>query len=373
MKPPPSRSEAKQEFDSDIGAAVASLGFPEAVTVADVKAHVLLPTWDSVNVSYDLLLDQKRLRLRHKEMEAMKLGLSDVDIGEPPLTFGRPPAPLPAAGGPASPGAGGGGGGGAGLGALRSGIGAGGGVVRAGSPAALAQGATGTPHRQRRRRWRRWYLGIQSKKEPDHVMSEVFRALMEGNFVRLRMWQRHAPIGCCQLCFTRVLISTLALVLCVCVCVCARGRCDLGCGWPSNGKKSHLTDCGVDGKMSVGKSRLDFSCTWCEPLPFSRLVFVYLTLRQRGSPPSAHLPQVQQDIYLLDLQKLKGDAFSFMNLCSQIILELKMPSSKQQGLTITKLGPGSLSAPGSSTLAPLRATSSAPIPVSGRAPPLPGK
>lgn len=29
------------------------------------------------------------------------------------------------------------------------------------------------------------YLGIQSKKDPAHVMSEVFRALLEGNLVRL--------------------------------------------------------------------------------------------------------------------------------------------------------------------------------------------
>jgi hypothetical protein len=31
---------------------------------------------------------------------------------------------------------------------------------------------------------RRWYLGIQSKKDPGHVMSEVFRALRDGGFVR---------------------------------------------------------------------------------------------------------------------------------------------------------------------------------------------
>ena len=30
---------------------------------------------------------------------------------------------------------------------------------------------------------RRWYLGIQSKKEPAHIMLEVYRALREGGFV----------------------------------------------------------------------------------------------------------------------------------------------------------------------------------------------
>ena len=31
-------------------------------------------------------------------------------------------------------------------------------------------------------RRRRWYLGIQSKKDPSHVMSEVFRALQGAGF-----------------------------------------------------------------------------------------------------------------------------------------------------------------------------------------------
>lgn len=46
----------------------------------------------------------------------------------------------------------------------------------------------------------------------------------------------------------------------------------------------------------------------------------------RADPRCAR-QQVQNGIYLLDLQKIKGDAFSFMNLCAQIILELKVPSS----------------------------------------------
>merc|ERR1712183_676080 len=35
------------------------------------------------------------------------------------------------------------------------------------------------------------------------------------------------------------------------------------------------------------------------------------------------LYKVQQSIYLLDFQKLTGDAFSFMTLCANIITELK--------------------------------------------------
>jgi len=44
------------------------------------------------------------------------------------------------------------------------------------------------------------------------------------------------------------------------------------------------------------------------------------------------LYKVQQTIYLLDFQKMSGDAFSFMTLCANIITELKTLSaaSKQQ-------------------------------------------
>merc|ERR1712194_442595 len=47
---------------------------------------------------------------------------------------------------------------------------------------------------------------------------------------------------------------------------------------------------------------------------------------------SLTLYKVQQSIYLLDFQKMTGDAFSFMTLCANIITELKTLSAanKQQ-------------------------------------------
>ncbi|CAN0433212.1 unnamed protein product, partial [Discosporangium mesarthrocarpum] len=38
-----------------------------------------------------------------------------------------------------------------------------------------------SPHQQSQQlvKRRRWYLGIQSKKEPAHVMTEVYRALLQ--------------------------------------------------------------------------------------------------------------------------------------------------------------------------------------------------
>lgn len=42
---------------------------------------------------------------------------------------------------------------------------------------------------------------------------------------------------------------------------------------------------------------------------------------------SLTLYKVQQNIYLLDFQKMTGDAFSFMTLCANIITELKTLSA----------------------------------------------
>ena len=51
------------------------------------------------------------------------------------------------------------------------------------------------------------------------------------------------------------------------------------------------------------------------------------------------LYKVQQNIYLLDFQKMTGDAFSFMTLCANIITELKTLSAaskqaQQQALLV---------------------------------------
>lgn len=167
----PSRSEAKHEFDVEIGAQVAAIGYKGCSTPEDVKASVLLPTWNEVNVCYDLLLDQKRRRLRSIELEEMRLGRVPPAPPQRPLTFGGPEAAAAilaaSAGSVAGP---------------REDPPAGGGASP--TPGAGAGAGAGSLPKPRRRRWRRWYLGIQSKKDPAHVMSEVFRALMEGNLVR---------------------------------------------------------------------------------------------------------------------------------------------------------------------------------------------
>lgn len=40
-----------------------------------------------------------------------------------------------------------------------------------------------------------------------------------------------------------------------------------------------------------------------------------------------HLYKVQRGIFVMDLQRVSGDLFSFMNLCSRIIAELKVSAA----------------------------------------------
>lgn len=125
-----------------MGAQVAKLGLAKAATIEDVKAAVLLPTWNEVNVSYDLLLDRKRLQQRSREMEAIRDGLEPMEPEQPPLTFGLPVA--------------GAGGAGAGASATTPVTGP---EEPPGTPKLLGASASSSVaggRRPRRRRWRRW-------------------------------------------------------------------------------------------------------------------------------------------------------------------------------------------------------------------------
>lgn len=115
-------------------------------------------------------------------------------------------------------------------------------------------GAVPTPKR------RRWYLGIQSKKEPAHVMSEVYKALFVLHFE----WKVVAPYR-------------------------------IKCRWQAKGFPT-----GSD------SSKLN-----------SHL------MAQSQIKIGLQLYKVQQHIYLLDFQRLEGNAFIYMNLCARIITELK--------------------------------------------------
>ncbi|KAG7383043.1 Protein kinase [Phytophthora boehmeriae] len=114
---------------------------------------------------------------------------------------------------------------------------------------------------------RRWYLGIQSKKEPAHVMSEVYKALFVLHFE----WKVVAPYR-------------------------------VKCRWQSNVANDPNKQNG-DSVMSPDKAKLQ-----------QQMQSIKIGLQ---------LYKVQQHIYLLDFQRLDGNAFTYMNLCARIITELK--------------------------------------------------
>lgn len=180
---------------------------------------------------------------------------------------------------------------------------------------------------QHQRRNRRWYLGIQSKKDPAHVMSEVYKALM--------------ALGCEWLQLSSYRIK---------------------CRWRPNASQSErMIRSGIVHPMAGGdtpesawnqtsKSDSDDVDMAIDDGPTldgeTKMKVISGENGQFTSVPNLNTPEycikigltlykVQQNIYLLDFQKMTGDAFSFMTLCANIITELKTlsaASKKQQQL-----------------------------------------
>ena len=130
-------------------------------------------------------------------------------------------------------------------------------------------------------RRRRWYLGIQSKKDPAHVMTEVYKALMS--------------LGCKWHPVTNYRVLVLHR-------------------FPINksGKKNMPPTPPADDGMELATSGEMEHDANGEGDEESVEVKVALALYK-----------VQQSIYLLDFQRLEGDALDFMKLCALTITELK--------------------------------------------------
>ena len=132
-------------------------------------------------------------------------------------------------------------------------------------------------------RKRRWYLGIQSKKDPGHVMIEVLRALQELEF-------------------TWICLSPYRI----------RAR------WvpPEPGDKASEEESSTDTTKSNSTAmEVDGEADGTSV----KIVVMNLTLYK-----------VQQGIYLLDFHKVKGELFSYIGLCSNIINELKLHAARMQ-------------------------------------------
>lgn len=161
-------------------------------------------------------------------------------------------------------------------------------ALRRGSSAALGS------KKQLGGRKRRWYLGIQSKKDPGHVMIEVLRALQALGF----KWICLSPYR-------------------------IRAR------WIPSERLSNKADGGSHGTQLVnpenavdGATQMDVDTdqnTGGSATKETRVVIMNLTLYK-----------VQQGIYLLDFHKAKGELFSFIGLCSSIINELKLHAARMQ-------------------------------------------
>ena len=168
---------------------------------------------------------------------------------------------------------------------------------------------------QQGRRTRRWYLGIQSKKDPAHVMTEVYKAL--------------GSLGCEWLQLSSYRIK---------------------CRWFPNrtqrGGGLGAVSEGEEGRKATEKRRREDSATadnedgmmgdqgaeQGEMMKVMQADGTYAAVPDLCSPAYSikiglTLYKVQHSIYLLDFQKINGDSFSFMTLCANIISELKTLSA----------------------------------------------
>ena len=151
--PAPIAAGISTQLDEEIVALVLRVNFPGVTTAADVERYVKRSGkrgqgWNEVGVAYQLLAERKRSRARASQIESATLHEGDAAR--------VPPVPVFAAAGTriTIPG------------------------FSPGEQAAAAAVAADVAEKRRRR----WYLGIQSKKEPAHVVYEVFRALRGAGF-----------------------------------------------------------------------------------------------------------------------------------------------------------------------------------------------
>jgi len=170
---------------------------------------------------------------------------------------------------------------------------------------------------QHGRRNRRWYLGIQSKKDPAHVMTEVYKALMALGCEWFQLSSYRIKCRWKPNMSRESLRRQVAMPM-------AGGE-TLDRAWDSGGGAADM-NIDDDGKQYPNESK-----TKC--MGTSEAVSVPdLSTKEYCIKISLTLYKVQQNIYLLDFQKMTGEAFSFMTLCANIITELKTLSaaSKQQ-------------------------------------------
>mmetsp|Transcript_24133 Transcript_24133/g.29713 ORF Transcript_24133/g.29713 Transcript_24133/m.29713 type:complete len:707 (-) Transcript_24133:165-2285(-) len=179
---------------------------------------------------------------------------------------------------------------------------------------------------QHGRRTRRWYLGIQSKKDPAHVMTEVYKALMALGCEWLQLssyrikcrWRPNLGKGNASgdIHKSRSMPQPIA------------GGETPDAAWTQN-QPGHDNDMNIDDDAQQGGA---ISGREGKMKTISGSDGHFIQVPNLSTPDycikiGLTLYKVQQNIYLLDFQKMTGDAFSFMTLCANIITELKTLSA----------------------------------------------
>jgi 5'-AMP-activated protein kinase, catalytic alpha subunit len=176
---------------------------------------------------------------------------------------------------------------------------------------------------QHGRRTRRWYLGIQSKKDPAHVMNEVYKALMALGCEWLQLssyrikckWRPNVTRGG----FRATATGTFSMMP-------AAGGETPQAAWnksESDGSMDEAME--VDAKERKNSTQTRMKIIAGDDGHLARVP--NLSMLDYSIKIGLTLYKVQQNIYLLDFQKVSGDAFSFMTLCANIITELKTLSA----------------------------------------------
>ncbi|KAG5192447.1 SNF1-related protein kinase [Tribonema minus] len=183
---------------------------------------------------------------------------------------------------------------------------------------------------------RRWFLGIQSKKDPAHVMTEVYRALL-----RLGCdWRVHSVFNVdCRWGSA----------------VGAEGGSEGGSSSSETTSKGAYSNGGAEEGGGQGDSAS--SCPSSETTPWGSYQDGAAEGAGEGRSPSPtprsgadsggryrvvvglKLYRVQPSIYLLDFQRREGGQFAFMALCGRIIGQLQVLSAATAATAATRAAP----------------------------------
>lgn len=168
-------------------------------------------------------------------------------------------------------------------------------------------------------RRRRWYLGIQSKKDPGHVMTEVYKALLSLGCT----W--HAVTSYRVLVLKRFQLETGSTN------PCRKGGLSLP---PAKGSEQSLHP------LAPGDDLMDDAATASTAAMMDIVTDGNSNMTGSGEyvdvKVALSLYRVQQNIYLLDFQRIEGDAFGFMKTCAMIITELKNLSAASRAMQLQR-------------------------------------